>query len=303
MPFSGALQRVVFMLVLLWVSVYASFAAQAAERYTLVLKDGRRIVISGYEEAGDRFYYYRYDARVGLARSRVKEIIAIPENEETVALEDVIVGRVLKAYNLSFGPGDFLREEYYVAEIEPRLTPEEQQAYVRKLVCLKKREIIEIDDERQIAEADGDVVAIRHLEARTVAALNELAQGEAAGRILAERLEAEIPEREMVNRLAGSAGIQGAEGAAALSDDSGDSKTDQESEPVEPRTDIGKLHHKREMLRLVIRKNYRAGEKTGGVLALQQARQDLRIVDLQIRYVERLKRISTPSPVFPKRDP
>jgi hypothetical protein len=53
-------------------------------------------------------------------------------------------------------------------------------------------------------------------------------------------------------------------------------------------SDLEKLQHERERLRLMVKKHYRAPDKAGGFLALQAAERHLRIVDLQIRYFDRL---------------
>ena len=61
---------------------------------------------------------------------------------------------------------------------------------------------------------------------------------------------------------------------------------------------LEKLHYRRETLRLVLKKYYQVDERTGGFHARQQAAEELRIVELQIRYFERL-----PAAPFPESDP
>ncbi len=63
---------------------------QATEGYTLVLKDGRRIDITAYEEADAWIYYYRYDARIGIPRDKIKTIIAHASGAKALALDDEI---------------------------------------------------------------------------------------------------------------------------------------------------------------------------------------------------------------------
>ena len=172
--------RIAIILVLWWAIVCPYVAAQVAERYILVLKDGRRIAVSGYAIEGDQIYYERFDARIGIARASVETILTVPEIENPPALEDVILGHVLKTHNRSFTFGDFLREDDFAAEIEPRLTPEEQTAYVRKLMRLKQREILEIEDQRLVAESNGDIVDFGVLEQKLIAALRDLNEGQRA---------------------------------------------------------------------------------------------------------------------------
>lgn len=290
----AAFRRLVGMLIVWWVTISPA-AAQVLERYILVLTDGRRIVVSGYEISGDQIYYERFDARVGIARARVETILVIPPNQDTPVLEDVILGRVLKIHNRQFAIGDFLREDYFVAEIEPRLTPEEQTAYVRKLISLKQWQILELEDMRKSAEKDGDIVDMGVRAQQLVAALKDFNDGQRALSQLRQRHRAGPSRKDAESNPSGpeenettASGV-----AAAGSRPAWEVSIDA---LMDPATGLGRLQHRREMLVLVIKKNYEAGEKAGGVLTLQQARQDLQIVDLQIRYFDQLAGISASSP-------
>ena len=280
--------RMAFIMVFWWSVTCPYLAAQAVERYILVLKDGRRIAVSDYAIEGDQIFYERFDARIGIARAAVETIRVVPESNDLPALEDVILGRVLETYNRSFTLGDFMREDYFTAEIEPRLTREEQTAYVRKLIRLKQREILEIEDQRLVAESKGDIVDLGALEQKLIAALMDLNTGQRALLRLAQRQHAGASRGDAAPDLSG---------AAAGTSVARPMKAEVPIDPLmEPSAGLARLQHRREMLVLMIKKNYAAGEKSGGVRALQQARQDLRIVDLQIRYFDQLAGMPTISP-------
>ena len=282
----AVLRRLVCILIVWWVTL-DPIAAQVAERYILVLKDGRRIAVSGYETSGDHVYYERFDARIGIKRALVETIQVIPPSQDTPVLEDVILGRVLKIHDRQFTLGDFLREDFFTAEIEPRLSPEEQTAYVRKLISLKRWQILEIEDQWSIAEKKGDIVDLGVREQQLIAALRDLNDGQRALSKLVQRHRAAPARSGSGTRSSGpeenettAGGDMAANGhpAAEVSIDA----------LMDPAAGRDRLQHQREMLVIVIKKNYDAGEKAGGVLTLQQARQDLRIVDLQIRYFDQL---------------
>ena len=285
-------------LLIVWWTAIGPAAAQAVERFILVLKDGRRIAVSRYETSGDQIYYERFDARVGIARERVETILVIPQNQDTPVLEDVILGRVLRIHNRQFAIDDFLREDFYVAEIEPRLTPEEQTAYVRKLIRLKQWEVLELEDKYMIAEQKGDIVNMGAREQQLVAALRELMNGQRALSKLRQRHRDGPSRNDSKENPAGPEEIRTTMNPDATAErrPSAEVAIDALSDPA---TGLGRLQHHREMLVLVIKKNYEAGKKSGGFLALQQARQDLRIVDLQIRYFEQLAGIPASSPAPP----
>lgn len=295
MMIDGSLRRILFAL-LVGGSLSLFAPARAADRYTLVLEDGRRIDVASYEESGDWLYYDRYDARIGVARAKVKEIITHSPNHETVPLEEEIVGRVYRSHQLRFALSDFLRADYLAAEIEPRLTPEEQQAYVRKLLRMKTIEIFEIDDSRHAAETNGDVVELAAQEHRLIAALTAWGEGQAALASLAQR------HRLPVRPDDGPAAIPASkdETDTMAGHETVDTETPPAPVPGEDapvlRNGLEKLQHRREMLLLIVKKNYRAHGRTGGFLALQAAEQNLRIVDLQIRYFDRLPVVATSSP-------
>lgn len=281
-----AFRRWVFLLIVWWATIGPA-AAQVAERYILVLKDGRRIAVSGYETSGDQIYYERFDARVGIARALVETILVIPPSQETPALEDVILGRVLQTHNRQFTLGDFLREDFFAAEIEPRLTPEEQAAYVRKLISLKQWEILEIEDQRKIAERNGDIVDMGGREQQLVAALKDFNDGQRALSKLRQRHRAGQSRNDSRINPSGAEEFETTANSDAAAD--GHPATEVSIDALmDPATGLGRLQHQREMLVLVVKKNYDAGEKAGGVLTLQQTRQALRIVDLQIRYFDQL---------------
>ena len=291
------LRQLVCLLIVWWTAIGPA-AVQAAERFILVLKDGRRIAVSSYETSGDQIYYERFDARVGIARALVETILVIPQNQDMSVLEDVILGRVLRIHNRQFAIDDFLREDFFVAEIESRLTPEEQTAYVRKLIRLKRWEVLELEDKHMIAERKGDIVDMGEREQQLVAALRALMNGQRALSKLRQRHRAGPLRNDSKENPAGPEEFR----TAMNPDTTADSRPSAEvsiDALMDPATGLGRLQHHREMLVLVIKKNYEAGEKAGGVLALQQARQDLRIVDLQIRYFDQLAGIPASSPASP----
>lgn len=255
-----------------------------------MLKDGRRIAVANYEIADERVYYERFDARVGIDRALVARIVVIPARQDEPALEDVILGRVLKAHKRRFSFGDFKRDDIWAAEIEPLLTPEEQTAYVRKLIRLQRREILEIEDKRQIAEMNGDIVDMGTLEKKLIAALKGLNEG--------QRALARLGQRHSAGQSGNGSGTNAtpAAGHAAANDFPAREVASEASGG--PDASLAQLQQQREMLVLVIKKNYNAGEQTGGVLARQKARQDLRVVDLQIRYFDHLVE-STPTTSAP----
>ena len=296
-----AFRCLVCMLIVWWVTL-DPIAAPAAERFILVLKDGRRIAVSGYETSGDQIYYERFDARIGIARALVETILVIPPSQDTPVLEDVILGRVLKIHNRQFTFDDFLREDFLTAEIEPRLTPEEQTAYVRKLISLKRWEILEIEDQRLIAEKKGDIVDLGVREQQLITALRALNDGQRALSQLSQR------HRAGPGRSDSGASPSGPEENKATAGEdmaaNGHPAVEVSIDALmDPAAGRDRLQHRREMLVLMIKKNYDAGEKAGGVLARQQARQDLRIVDLQIRYFDQLAGVPPTSAAPPALDP
>ncbi|MGD9098385.1 MAG: hypothetical protein PVF97_09885 [Desulfobacterales bacterium] len=249
----------------------------AAEGYTLVLEDGRRIDITAYEEKGDWVYYYRYDARIGVPRKKVKSIMAHPPREDAVPLDDEILGRIAREHHRRFQLDDFRREEYVRAEMAPLMSPEEQRAYVRKLLQLKAMEIFEIDDQRQAAERQGDVAEIAQKEEKLVSALAEWVRGREALARMARRPHAadrqtddhpSPPEDRAAPATAGGAGAS-AETDASL-------------------TGLEQLRDRQATLRLLVKKHARVNPYTGGFHARQQAEKELRIVGLQIQYFDRL---------------
>ena len=263
---------------------------QATEGYTLVLKDGRRIDITAYEEAGAWVYYYRYDARIGIPRDKIKTIIAHASGAKASSLDDEILGRVAREHKRRFRLDDFRREKYIEHEIASLLSPQEQQAYIRKLLQLKKMEIFEIDDQRQIAERQGDVVELAQLEEKLVRAIAEWVRGRealarfthgqtAAGRAVDDHPALPEDEGETVSDAS-------ADGSGVL------------AESADTLAGLEKLHYRRETLRLVLKKYYQVDERTGGFHARRQAAEELRIVELQIRYFDRL-----PAAPFPESDP
>ncbi len=275
-------------------SLGLSSPVRSAERYTLVLKDGRRIDISTYEEADGQLYYYRYDARIGIARDKIATIITNTPSDMGVPLEDEITGRIAREHRLRFSLGDFLREDYLAAEIAPHLAPEEQQAYVRKLLALKTNEIFEIDDQRQTAERNGDVVEIARLEKKLIHALDDWAQGQAA---LAQIARRQRPDREMDALQAHATPTAGTDAPSAAGD--GDALPDAaHDEPADALTGIERLRQRRDMLRLVIYKHYPSVYHKGGFHARQKAEEALRIVDLQIQFFDRLSPLP-PSSALP----
>lgn len=287
-----------FIVLLVGGSLGLSSPVRSAERYTLVLEDGRRIEITAYEETGDWLYYYRYDARIGIPRDKIAKIITNTPRHTKVPLEEEITGRIARDHRLRFSLGDFLREDYFAAEIAPRLSPEEQQAYVRKLLALKKNEIFEIDDQRQAAEKNGDVVEIARLEKKLIRALDDWAQGQAAQTQIARR---QRPESEM----------DGPQVPAALPADSDEPPAAGEGDappgpardaPTAPLTGLERLHQRRDTLRLMIYKQYTSVQHKGGFHARQQAEDELRIVALQILFFDRLAPLPPPSAAAPSED-
>ncbi len=269
-------------------SLGLSSPLRAAERFTLVLKDGRRIDIAAYEEADDWLYYYRYDARIGIARDKIKEIIAHAPSSEDVPLEDEILGRIARMHQRRFELSDFLREDYVTAEIAPLMTPEEQQAYIRKLLYLKKVEIFQIDDRRLAAETAGDVVELVVLEAKLVSALGEWEQGQEALGQLARR-QTSVGHGADRSDLSAAPDDKAGPAVATAADPAPD-------DPVATLNELEKLHYRREMLRLVIKKHYQPDPRAGGFHARQQAEEELRIVELQIRFFDRLPAATSPAP-------
>ncbi len=281
------------LLLLMGASLSLSPPLRAAERYTLILKDGRRIDITAYEETGDRLYYYRYDARIGIARDKIRTIIPHAPSKDTAPLEDEILGRISRMHQRRFQLSDFLREDYVTAEIAPLMTPAEQQAYVRKLRYLKKMEIFQIDDRRLVAEADGDVVELAALEAKLIRALAEWRQGQEALLRLARRSTRD--EHKDEPSILTAPPDHEAEPAAA---------DPAAGDPPANLNELEKLHYRREMLRLVIGKHYQPGPQRGGFHARQQAEEALRIVTLQIRFFDRLPAAASPvsTPAIPVSD-
>ncbi len=290
---SGKYLRVWFIVLLVGGGLGLWSPVRSAERYTLVLEDGRRIEITAYEETGDWLYYYRYDARIGIPRDKIAKIITNTPSETGVPLEDEITGRIAREHRLRFSLGDFLREDYHAAEIAPRLSPEEQKAYVRKLLALKEFEIFEIDDQRQVAEKNGDVVEIALLEKKLIRALDDWAQGQAA---LAQISRRQRPDRAVDGpQVASVLPVGAAEPPAA-----GDGDTPPglaRHEPAAVQTGLERLHQRRDMLRLVIYKHYPSVQHKGGFHTLQQANEELRIIELQIRFFDRLSPLPPSAPL------
>ncbi len=252
----------------------------AAEGYTLVLKDGRRVDITAYETAGDWVYYYRYDARIGIPRDKIEAIVEHPSSPEPASLEDEILGRIADAHKRRFRLDDFKREDYVATEIAPLMSPEEQQAYVRKLLQLKKMEIFEIDDQRQAAEKQGDVVELAQLEEKLIRALADWIQGrKTLARMIRGPTAVDPPiPPEDGKASAADAAASGAEASTA---------TETATAGLE------KLRYRRETLRLLVKKHYQVDPHKGGFHTRRQAEEELRIVELQIRYFDRLT--ATPS--------
>ena len=261
-------------------SLGLSSPIRAAEGYTLVLKDGRRIEITAYEEAGAWLYYYRYDARIGIPRDKIEAIVASTPRTTAVPLDDEILGRIAREHKRRFRLQDFLRADYVEAEITPLMSPAEQLAYVRKLLQLKKREIFEIDDRRQDAEEQGDMVELAQLEVKMVRLLADWIEGrEALTRLTRGQMPVgwqaddhpTPPDEEVAN-----ASDEAPEGAGASAVD------------ADALTGLEKLYYRREMLRLVLKKHYQVDSFTGGFHSRRQAEEELRIVSLQILFFDRL---------------
>ena len=272
-------------------SLGLSSTVRSAERYTLVLKDGRRIEISAYEEADGQLFYYRYDARIGIARDKIAKIITNTPADISVPLEDEITGRIAREHGIRFSLSDFLREDYLAAEITPRLSPKEQQAYVHKLLALKKAAIFEIDDLRQVAERNGDVVEIARLEKRLVHALDDWALGQ---EVLAQIARRQGPGKTMDEPQAPATPNAGraAPSATGASNALPDAAYDESAAAL---TGIERLHQRRDMLRLVIYKHYPSVQHQGGFLTRRKAEEELRIVELQIQFFDRLAPLPPPS--------
>ena len=247
----------------------------AAEGYTLVLKDGRRVDITAYETAGDWVYYYRYDARIGIPRDKIEAIVEHSSNPEPVSLDDEILGRIADAHKRRFRLEDFRQEGYVATEIAPLMSLEEQQAYVRKLLQLKKMEIFEIDDQRQAAEKQGDVVELAHLELKLIRALTDWIQGRET---LARMLRGQTAAAHPIPPEDGEAS------AADVAASDADASAATETGPA----GLEKLRYRRETLRLLVKKHYQVDPHKGGFLTRRQAEEELRIVELQIRYFDRL---------------
>ncbi len=252
-------------------------ASGAAEGYTLVLEDGRRIDITGYEETGDWVYYYRYDARIGVPRKKIKAIVAHTPRERTVPLDDEIMGRIARAHGRHFRLEDFGREAYVAVEMAPIMSPEERRAYLRKLLQLKQMAIFAIDDRRQAAERQGDVVERGQLEAKLIRALVEWVRGrEALARMARSQAAAEGPMGD--HPLPPEGGVETLTGGGA----------DMPAESGTTPTALEELHDRQETLRLRAKKHAQVNPRTGGFHARRQAEEELRIVGLQIRYFEHL---------------
>jgi hypothetical protein len=297
MLLGGNLRRFV---IVLWVagSLCAPPAVPAAEGYTLVLKDGRRIEIDGYEASGGWLFYQRFGARVGVARHKIREIIPNSPGDAVVPLEDEIVGRVYRTHKLRFTLDDFRQADYRAAEIDPLLAAPEQAAYIRKLLRILAIEIFAIDDLHQAAETTGDVVELGVQEEKLIAALTTWDRGQQALTLVAPQGEAaEAPDPIALDASA-APGVSGPDPIEADVGEAPASPGEEASESLPPAvsvedaraamSDLEKLQHERERLRLMVKKHYRAPDKAGGFLALRAAERYLRIIDLQIRYFDRL---------------
>ncbi len=260
-------------------------ASGAAEGYTLVLEDGRRIDISAYEAIGDWIYYYRYDARIGIPRKKIKAIVAHTPRARAVPLDDEIMGRIARAHKRHFQLEDFRREAFVAAEMAPIMSPEERRAYLRKLLQLKQMAIFAIDDRRQAAERQGDVVELGQLEEKLIHALAEWVLGrEALARMARSQAAAEGPM--------GDHPIPPEDGVETATGDRADVSAEFEAPP----SGLEELHYRQETLRLRAKKHAQVNPHTGGFHARQRALEELRIVTLQIRYFDRLSAALAPEP-------
>lgn len=261
----------------------ATAVVGAGPRYLLVFHDGRQLEIEAYEEAGPTLYYYRYDARVGVARNQIREIRELAAEVEAPPLESVIVSQVLQRHGLRFSAQDFIDETRYDALIATRLDRPEQAAYIQRLVALAQQEALEREADFQAAEAAGDVAATQSQAQARDAALEELHICEQAREALWMRWGAAAPPL-------GWAGE-----ASAAADPAAEALTPSDPWPVSaeggPPPDaleqanrrLARLQLERDRLVLFIKKHYDTGH-SGGYLEVKAARRQVALLELQIRH-------------------
>ena len=135
------------------------------------------------------------------------------------------------------------------------------------------------------------MVEIARLEKRLVHALDDWALGQEAQAQIARRQgpgktmdEPQAPATPNAGRAAPSAtGASNAHPDAAY------------DESAAALTGIERLYQRRDMLRLVIYKHYPSVQHKGGFLARRKAEEELRIVELQIQFFDRLAPLPPPS--------
>jgi len=254
-------------------------AAGAAPHYVLVYQDGRRIEVDSYEQHGATLYYYRYGARIGVARDQIREIRELAPRVEPPPLEAVIVPRVQERHGRTFSAQDFSDDTRYQAQIAAVLNREEQTAYLNRMVYLAQQAVLDRAADFASAEAAGDVAAVTAMGQARDAALDRLQEWEQAREIFWARWGEPPP---------GGAGVAKPADAAEDRVSSDPLPADDDSAPPPDtlegaRRRLARLKLERDRLVLFIKQHYDTAQ-TGGYLEVKSARRQLAIIELQIRH-------------------